>query len=96
MIDESLQSLVNPVTRALTAAEYAAEPDSANNTSNAPAYLKVFCRDVPKNRRVDFLNFVFSEDGGDHVKIEGEETVYTIPADLNALVERVQYNLPCG
>ena len=96
MIDESLKALVNTVTRALTAAGYASEPDPANNTSTAPAYLKVFCKGIPKNKRVDFLNLVFGETGGDQVNIEGEETVYTIPANLKALVERVQYNLPCS
>ena len=57
MIDESLQVLVDTVTQALMAAGYVSEPDPANNASNAPAYLKVFCKDVPKNRRVDFFEF---------------------------------------
>lgn len=94
--NESLQALVNTVTRALTEAGYVSEPDPANNTSHAPEYLKVFCKGVPKNKRVDFLNLVFSETGSDQVKIEGEETVYTIPTNLKALVERVQHNLPCS
>jgi len=96
MIDESLQGPVNTVARALTAAGYLSESDPANNASNAPAYLKVFCKGIPKNKRVDYLNLVFSGTGSEQVKIEGEETVYTIPANLKSLVERVQYNLPCS
>lgn len=92
----TLQALVNTVTRALTAAGYASEPDPENNASNAPAYLKVFCKDIPKRRRVDFLNIVFNGPGGEQVTIEGEETVYTMPANLKALVERIQHNLPCS
>jgi hypothetical protein len=96
MRNESLQALVNTVTRALTAAGYVSEPDPANNASNAPAYLKVFCQGIPKNRRVDNLNLVFSGTSCERVTIEGEETTYIVPADLKALVERVRYNLPCG
>ena len=75
MIDESLQALVGTVTRALTAAGYASEPDPANNTSNAPAYIKVFCKGIPKNKRVDYLNLVFSGTNGEYVTIEGEDTI---------------------
>ena len=96
MIDESLQALVAAVTQALTEAGYVSEPDQANNTTNAPAYLKVFCKGIPKSKRVDYLNLVFSAAGGEQVKIEGEETTYTVPAKLKALVERVQYKLPCA
>ena len=96
MIDESLQALVATVTRALAEAGYVSEPDPVNNTSNAPAYLKVFCKDIPKNKRVDFLNLVFSGTGCEQVTIEGEETIYTFSAKLTALVERVRYNLPCA
>jgi hypothetical protein len=96
MSNDSLQALVDTVTRALAAAGYASEPDPANNTSNAPAYMKVFCKDIPKNKRVDYLNLVFSENGGEHVVIEGEPTDYAIPNNLNALVERVKHNLPCS
>jgi hypothetical protein len=96
MSDESLQALISVVTRALTGAGYASEPDLANNASNAPAYLKVFCQGIPKNRRVDYLNLVFGGTDGERVSIEGEETIYTIPADLNALVERIRFNLPCA
>lgn len=95
MIDESLQALVNTVTRALTEAGYVSEPDPANNASDAPAYLKVFCKDLPKRRRVNFLNLVFGGIGSEQVKLEGEETIYTIPTNLKALVERVRNNLPC-
>ncbi len=94
--DETLRALVDTVARALTAAGYASEPDPTNNASNAPEYLKVFCRDVPKRKQVDFLNLVFSDTGGEQVTIEGEETVYAIPNDLKALVVRVRYNLPCA
>ena len=96
MCNETLQALVDTVARALTAAGYASEPDQANNTSSAAAYLKVFCKGIPKNKRVDFLNLVFSGTGGEQVTIEGEETIYDIPANLKALIERVRYNLPCG
>lgn len=96
MIEESLQALVDTVIQALTAAGYASEPDQANNVSNAPAYLKVFCKGSPKNKRVDFLNLVFGGTAGEQVKIEGEETAYDIPANLKALVERVKFNLPCS
>jgi hypothetical protein len=96
MSDESLQALVLSVTRALVAVGYASEPDQANNTTSAPAYLKVFCKDIPKLKRVDYLNLVFGGTGGEQVTIEGEETVYTVPANLKALVERVQHNLPCS
>ena len=92
----TLQAPVDTVTHALTAAGYASEPDPANNTSNASVYLKIFCKDIPKNKRVDFLNLVFSGTGGEQVTIEGEETIYDIPANLKALIERVRYNLPCG
>jgi len=84
------------IAHALTAAGYASEPDQANNTSNAPGYLKVFCKSTPKNKRVDYLNLVFIGTGSEQVTIEGEETAYTIPASLKALVEPVQYNLPCS
>ena len=96
MSDESLQALVNTVIRALSTAGYACESDPANNASNAPAYLKVFCKVIPKNKRVDYLNLVFGGTGSEQVRIEGEDTAYTIPADLKSLVERVQYNLPCA
>jgi hypothetical protein len=96
MIDETLQALVDTVARALTAAGYVSEPDHANNTSNAPAYLKVFCKDIPKRRRVDYLNLVFNGTSCERVTIEGEKAIYVIPNDLKALVDRVQYNLPCA
>jgi hypothetical protein len=92
----TLQALVATVTRALADAGYVSEPDPANNTSNAPEYLRVFCKDVPKRNRVDYLNLVFIGIGGEQVTIEGEETIYTLPADLKVLVERVRYNLPCS
>jgi hypothetical protein len=95
MIDEPLRAQVSLVTRALNAAGYASEPDPANNTSNAIAYLKVFCKDLPKRRRVDFLNLVFSGPNGEQVKIEGDDTTYTLPDRLQALVDRVRFNLPC-
>ncbi|HEY5961592.1 MAG TPA: hypothetical protein VIV60_33765, partial [Polyangiaceae bacterium] len=85
-----LQSLVEAVTRALSAAGYASEPDPSNNTSNAPAYLKVFCKDLPKRRRVDYVNLVFGGLAGEQVRLEGEEKIYTMPGDVKALVERVQ------
>jgi hypothetical protein len=94
MIDESLQLPVDTVIRALTAAGYVSESDPANNASNAPVYLKVFCKGIPKNKRVDYLNLVFRGTSSEQVEIEGEETVYTIPANLKSLVERIQYNLP--
>lgn len=94
--NESLETLVGAVTRALGAAGYASEPDPDNNTSNAPAYLKVFCKDLPKRRRVDFLNVVFGGSAGEQIRIEGEDTVYTLPADLKDLVGRVRHNLPCS
>jgi len=90
----TLQARVDTVTRALTAAGYASEPDPANNTSNAPEYLKVFWRGLAKNKRVDFLNLVFSGTNGEKVTIEGEDLGYSIPSDLKALIERVQHNLP--
>ncbi len=96
MIDEPMQSLVAAVTQALAEAGYVAEPDTANNATNAPAYLKVFCKGIPKNKRVDYLNLVFGGTGGEQVKIEGEEGVYTLPAKLKSLVDRVRYNLPCA
>ncbi len=96
MIDESLQGLVAAVAQALTEAGYVSEPDHANNATNAPAYLKVFCKGIPENKRVDYLNLVFSGTGGEQVKIEGEETIYTVPAKLKALVDRVRHNLPCA
>ena len=96
MTDESLQALVDTVTRVLTAAGYASEPDPANNTSIAPEYLMVFCKAISKNKRVDFLNLVFTGASGEQVTIEGEETIYTMPGDLKALVERVQHNQPCA
>ena len=95
MSSESIQTLVATVTRTLSDAGYVSEPDQENNTSSAPAYLKVFCKDIPKNKRVDFLNLVFSGTSGEQVTIEGEETIYAIPNDLKALVERVRNNLPC-
>jgi hypothetical protein len=94
MCNDAQQSIVNSVTRALTAAGYASEPDPTNNVSNAPAYLKVFCESIPKNRRVDYLNLVFGGANWETVVIEGEERCYTIPTDLKALVERIRYNLP--
>jgi hypothetical protein len=96
MCNEALQGLVNSVTRALAEAGYVSEPDPANNSSNAPAYLKVFCQNVPKKSRVDFLNLVFDGPSGERAIIEGEEMVYIIPANLKALVERIRYNLPCA
>jgi hypothetical protein len=92
----SLQVLVDTVTRALSAAGYASEPDPANNVSNAPAYLKVFCKDVSKHRRVDFVNLVFGGPTGEQVTIEGNDTVYAVPGGLKALIERLQHNLPCS
>ena len=44
---------------------------------------------------MDYLNLLFSGAGG-QVQIEGEETIYTVPAKLKVLVERVRYNLPCA
>ena len=96
MCNETQQALVNSVARALTTAGYISEPDSANNTSNAPAYLKVFCQGIPKGGRVDNLNLVFVGAGCERVTIEGEEDCYTLPTDLKSLVERVQHNLPCS
>jgi hypothetical protein len=96
MSNESKQTPVSAVTRAISAAGYVSEPDPANNTSNAPVYLRVFCQNVPKNKRVDNLNLVFGGNNCDRVVIEGEEKLYTIPTDLNALVERVRHNLPCA
>jgi len=90
------QALVDIVARALTAAGYVSEPDPANNTSSAPAYLKVFCQDIPKHRRVDYLNLVFSGTNCERAMIEGEGTTYDIPANLTALVERVQNKLACA
>jgi hypothetical protein len=84
------------VARALTEAGYVSEPDPANNSTNAPAYLKVFCQGIPKSKRVDYVNLVFGGTGGTQVKIEGEETTYPVPAKLKALVERVRHNLPCA
>ena len=94
MSTDSPQAQVDIVTRTLTAAGYVSEPDPANNTGNAPAYLKVFCHGIPKHRRVDYLNLVFSGPNCERVTIEGEPTTYDIPANLTALVERVQNNLP--
>jgi hypothetical protein len=94
MSPDSPQALVDLVARALTAAGYVSEPDPTNNTGNAPAYLKVFSRDIPKHKRVDYLNLVFSGPNCERVVIEGEETHYGIPANLAALVGRVQNNLP--
>jgi hypothetical protein len=88
------QALVDTVARALTAAGYVSEPDPENNTWNAPAYLKVFSQHIPKHSRVDYLNLVFSGTNCERVAIEGEQTTYDIPANLPALVERVQNNLP--
>ena len=51
---------------------------------------------IPKSKRVDYLNLLFSGAGGEQVQIEGEETIYTVPAKLKVLVERVRYNLPCA
>ena len=96
MTDDSLQGLVAAVTQALTEAGYISEPDQPNNTTNAPAYLKVFCKSIPKSKRVDYLNLVFGGAGGEQVKIEGEETMYTVPAKVKALVDRVRHNLPCA
>lgn len=96
MSNDPLPAPVATVTQALIAAGYAVEPDPANNTSNAPAYLKVFCRGIPKHQRVDYLNLVFSEPSCNRVTIEGEGTIYEIPADLKAAVERVRNNLPCS
>ena len=96
MTHESVQALVDSVTRALTAVGYSSEPDPGNNTLDAPAYLRVFCKGIPKNKRVDFLNLVFNVTEGEQVMIEGEETVYTIPANVEALIERIQHNLPCS
>ncbi len=96
MCNETKQAPVNTVTRALTAEGYMSEPDPQNNAANAPDYLKVFCKGMPKNRRVDYLNLVCSGTGGEQVQVEGEETIYTIPAYLKTFVERVQYNLPCA
>jgi len=94
--DEAMRELVGTLSRALHAAGYVSEPDPANNTWNAPAYLKVFCRDIPKRRRVDFLNLVFDGLAGERVRIEGEDTVYRLPDDLKRLVERIAHNLPCS
>ena len=96
MTDDSLQVLVAEVTQALTEAGYLSEPDQANNSTNAAAYLKVFSKGIPKNKRVDYLNLVFGGAGGEQVKIEGEETTYIVPAKLKALVDRVRHNLPCN
>jgi hypothetical protein len=96
MCNETPQALVDTVTRALTAAGYASEPDPANNVLNAPAYLRVFCQGIPRSKRVDNLNLVFSGTSCERVIVEGEEEYYTLPSDLKALVERVRYNLPCG
>jgi len=95
-IGGTLQALVDAVTRALAEAGYVSEPDPANNTSNAPAYLKVFCKGLPKNKRVDYLNLVFGETSGEQVTVEGENAIYVIPKELQALVERVRFKLPCG
>lgn len=94
MSTDSPQALVELVARALTAAGYVSEPDPTNNTGNAPAYLKVFCQGIPKHKRVDYLNLVFSGPNCERVTIEGEETNYDIPANVTALVERVRNNLP--
>lgn len=95
MSNDPLQALVDDVSHALSQAGYACEPDPANNVTNAPAYLKVFCKGIPKNERVDYLNLVFGGISGERVEIEGEETPYTVPAKLKALVQRIQYKLPC-
>lgn len=95
MTDASLQSSVADVVRALAEAGYASEPDPANNVANAPAYLKVFCKNLSKYERVDYLNLVFSGTAGDEVTIEGEETSFSIPAKTKDLVERIRYKLPC-
>ena len=94
--DETHQAQVNTETRALTAAGYISQPDPANNASNALAYLKVFCQGIPKDKRVDFLNLVFTGSSCEQVTIEGEEAVYNIPKDLKTLIERVEYKLPCS
>ena len=95
-IGGSLQSLVDAVIRALAEAGYVSEPDPANNTSNAPAYLKVFCKGIPKHKRVDYLNLVFDGTDGERVTLEGETTIYAMPKDLKVLVERLRYKLPCA
>jgi len=95
MSEETLQTVVTTVTRALADAGYASEPDPANNATAAPAYLKVFCRSTSKSKRVDYLNLVFSETGHEDVRIEGEPTIYDVPGKLNALLTRVRHNLPC-
>ena len=95
-IGGTLQSLVDAVIRALAEAGYVSEPDPANNTSNALAYLKVFCKGIPKNKRVAYLNLVFGGTGGEQVTLEGEDAIYVIPKDLKALLKRLRYKLPCA
>jgi hypothetical protein len=41
---------VATVARALGEAGYVSEPDPANNSTNAPAYLKIFCQGIPKSK----------------------------------------------
>jgi hypothetical protein len=95
MTDDSLRSTVTDVIRALNEAGYASEPDPGNNVANAPAYLKVFCKGVSKDNRVDYLNLVFGGTAGEQVTIEGEQTSFPIPAEMRDLVERIRYKLPC-
>lgn len=95
MIDGSLQALVADLAQALSEAGYVSEPDPTNNITNAPAYLKVFCKGISKNKRVDYLNLVFSGNTGERVTIEGEETSFSVPAQTRELVERIRYKLPC-
>lgn len=95
MIADSLQALVAEVTRALAEAGYVSESDPANNVTSAPAYLKVFCKGISKNKRVDYLNLVFSGNAGEQVTIEGEETSFPVPSKTKDLVERIRYKLPC-